>query len=160
MHTNASDRPGTFVVDDAVLLLSTETHIPMLATSLLGPFFVKERVSPNEYIVYERITNTQRRAHVTTMMPFGKHRANLELEEQHLVSGDFYIVDAVLDFTMVNNAGVKTPSFLIQWRGYDDPTWEPYANVSHVAQVKRFLEEHPDARAAISSLSASAAASV
>jgi hypothetical protein len=49
-------------------------------------------------------------------------------------------VEEILDSRRVRNR----LQYLVRWRGYPDPTWEPEDNLAEVEAVDRFHEQHPE----------------
>jgi len=50
-----------------------------------------------------------------------------------------YQVDHLLDFKLQNNK----PYYLIKWKGYPNPTWEPKSNIDDPSLITRFHELNP-----------------
>jgi hypothetical protein len=56
-------------------------------------------------------------------------KASIVASEEDNEDGSSFEVDAILELRTTSNNGVEVRMFLVSWTGYDDPTWEPEANL-------------------------------
>merc|ERR1719210_1035196 len=51
---------------------------------------------------------------------------------------DYYEVEAVLSDRI--NEQTTEPEYLVKWKGYDEPTWEPARVIAHLPMYQDYLE--------------------
>merc|ERR1712207_71045 len=51
---------------------------------------------------------------------------------------DYYEVEAVLSDRV--NEQTEEPEYLVKWKGYDEPTWEPSRVIAHLPMYSDYLE--------------------
>ena len=75
----------------------------------------------------------------------GKERKEA-MSDSESEEAETFVVESILD---VKNEGTKKVKYLIKWRGYDDQTWEPLANLACPLLLKKFQKERVSQKAPV-----------
>jgi len=137
---------------DYVLMEYETKHIPKPPTKLhpllRGPLMVQDcRTRPDIITCLDLVTQRTVEVHIDRLRKFHApdHILPHELLQWALADQQMeYVVEAVIGHRFRHSAR-RTTSTLelnIQWTGYDEATWEPYAMVKDVALVDEYVLRH------------------
>jgi len=114
-----------------------------ITTKREGPFKIKERLSSVNYRLELppkwKIHDT---FHAVLLSPYNEtqvHGPNFTRPPPDLVDGEEeYEVDRILkDRRIRAKKGKWRIEYHVQWKGYEEPTWEPSENLSHAKEIIR-----------------------
>jgi transposase InsO family protein len=146
----AKHRQDEFARLRAATLLPNLT--PGTVVTLKDPEFLKGKVRPSHipkydgkrYIVVRQTTNgayilkdsegnvLDRRVPIDQMKLIRAWRESVDSQ------GDVYEVERILDHRFDEDD--HTTYYLIKWKGYPDPTWEPYANINDRRLITNYFK--------------------
>jgi len=149
-------QPNPYAVGDKVFvhrdrlkdLSQTRRPSRKLRQLYCGPFVITDLVGDNAARL--DLPKEFGRAHATINVEFLKrHFDNPDRFQSRvqppppplLIDGEEnFIIEKLLDHKTTRNRR----SYLVQWQGYDDPTWEPFSSVEHCAGLlQEYHAKHP-----------------
>ena len=138
-------RPGDRVWLDA-RNITTRRPSPKLDHRRLGPYEVVESVGPSA--VRLRLPNTVR-IHPVFHVSLLAHAANDPLPGQQAPPPPAVIVDGEEEWEVERVLDSRTYyrhfQYLVKWKGYDAPTWQPIEDMGHAVEaVREFHRLNPD----------------
>lgn len=143
-----------FATGSYVLMSHPEGKRPSkLHAPLLGPFKVLGQVpssdglTPAEYILFDSVTQTERRAGVHRLRPYHHDPSYTDPAETALTDKNAYTIESVLDHRPKTKASlfVKLPksklTFLVKYQGYAEPEWNTWANLRTNFHLHQYLRQ-------------------
>jgi len=114
---------------------------------LRGPFkvtAVTHRDSRGSiYTCQNLATNKLEDFHVKLLQKFNYDPRFTDPAIEALVDSELFVVEAILDHVFDGKRKLKSElKFKVKWLGYDETTWEPYANVAKVKILHDYLRAH------------------
>jgi hypothetical protein len=145
-HTPA--KPNTeFEIDSYVLVQyeNDERAPPSKVHPLLrGPYkVVAVRTRDTRGTIYtcrNLATNKLEDFHVKLLQPFRYDQRYVDPEQAAMADQQMFEVEQVQDHVFDGKELKTNLRFKVKWVGFPNPTWEPYANMSKVAAVHRYLQ--------------------
>jgi hypothetical protein len=81
--------------------------------------------------------------YVKLLQPFHYDARYVDPAVEALVDSQAFIVEDILDHVFEGKKQIKTEmKFLVKWLGYEQPTWEPYANLAKLKQLHAYLRNN------------------
>jgi hypothetical protein len=137
-----------FEINDYVLTKyeqrdGVKPHAPptKLHPNLRGPFKVisktHRRSLPTIYTCQHLATNKLEDFHVTNLQPFYFDEEKVNPMEISLTDDESFLVEKILKhkFSDKNKKLKSNLQFLIKWKGFKEPTWEPWTNTKKLEIV-------------------------
>lgn len=151
-YANTSRQPNySYQVGDRVWLdarnIQTKRPSKKLDWKNLGPFTVSRVVSNRAYrLELPAAMGIHPTFHPSLLRPVKDHLAHpgqIQPPPPPIeVDGvEEYTVERILQLRF--NRRRKCYEYLVQWLGYEDPTWEPINSVGRTTAVDKFHENHP-----------------
>src|SRR6266571_3187413 len=112
-----------------------------ITTKREGPFKITEKMSPVNYkLQLPNKWNIHDTFHAVLLSPYKEtqvHGPNFTCPPPDLVDGEEeYKVDRILKDRQIHaKKGKWCIEYQVQWKGYEEPTWEPSENLSHAKDV-------------------------
>lgn len=106
-----------------------------LAPKLLGPYAVQQQHGNDVHCVHCHLQTTHI-FHTDRLTPYFGTPASAE--RLGLLDRDEYIIDSIISHEG-SFTSRPTLQFLVRWSGYDEDTWEPYANLRHTLPLHDYL---------------------
>ena len=116
---------------------------PKDAPIYIGPFIVRRRTQYGTYVLYDPRVHEEyeRRISIEQMK-----RCGIEKKDQYQHTE--YEVEKILDHELRDGIDY----YLLKWKGYKDPTWEPKANLNAPRLIQRYERSLSARSATLSSL--------
>jgi hypothetical protein len=133
---------------DYVLMTYPARPPNKLASRYRGPLIVHEMERDDIVKVMDLVKDKVYEVHINRLHKLkGSEKVSKpELLRIAALDIDEYLVDKIMDHRGSKKA--KTLKFRVRWEGYEpeDDTWEPWAEVKHLAALDTYLAEHPEVK--------------
>jgi hypothetical protein len=116
-----------------------------LNTVLRGPHkvvgkYVRTNDGPDVYTVQNLATSKLEDFKVTDLRPFRYDPMRTDPREIATRDNDVYLVESINNHTGIPSKRSEM-TFQVKWKGYDDTSWEPWANVKDNIILHNYLKE-------------------
>jgi hypothetical protein len=149
---NASRGFDTFKAGDLILVDSEQRlKSNLMSTRLLGPYEVRHQVG--SIVTYEDHSTDSRKAlvkdrHVSQCHHYvGRNSVAVEIASARAKSNT-YVVESIQShrFKKVGKNGkpLGAPEFLVKWKDYSEPSWEPLKTLARNIEFVRYAREQSD----------------
>ena len=121
---------------DLVLISYTNRPPSKLHTVWEGPFAVVEKSYGNSYKCQDLSTLKVIQVDLSRMKPY---LPDADLSNEDVAARDMighFVVEEIKDHVGSCRGDLK---FLVVWSGYENPSWEPYANVKGLEALDRYI---------------------
>jgi hypothetical protein len=140
--------PTVFPVESYVLAenrnsFTSRKETVKLRPFLKGPFKVVANSSNfSKYTVLNPITGRLRLYHVKNLRAFRCDPTSSDPSLFALRDGDFYLVDAVINYKPKTFTSRRSLSLLVRWKVDKSETWEPWSGLRRVKAVQDWARSH------------------
>jgi len=146
-HQSTAAKLTSHKIDDYVLVEYPPTNLKSgppskLLTNLRGPMkVISKDKTGSHYTLRDLVTLKDETVHVKRIHPFYYDSVITDPNQIAYADKQVYEIEKITDHKGNKNKP-SSMEFKVYWKGYEEPSWEPYTNLRNTEALHKYLNEH------------------